>query len=289
MRAGAAPAPWVCAGRELDLAARPRLMGILNVTPDSFSDGGAHRDPAAAVDHGLAMIAAGADVVDVGGESTRPGAEPVGAAEELDRVLPVIEALARHPGVWVSVDTTKAAVARAALAAGAVIVNDVSACSADPDMVEVVRGSGAGVVLMHCRGTPRTMQDDPQYVDVVAEVGDALEARARALEAAGVARASIALDPGIGFGKTASHNLSLLGRIDALVARGWPVVVGLSRKRVIGSVTGGRLVDQRLAGSLAGLCWCVAHGVRMMRVHDVAESRDAAAVVAALMEHTAGD
>lgn len=288
MRAGAAPATWVCAGRVLDLAARPRLMGIVNVTPDSFSDGGRYRGPAEAVAHAEALLAAGADLLDVGGESTRPGAEPVSLAEELDRVMPVIEALGRRSDVWVSVDTTKAAVARAALAAGAVIVNDVSACTADPDMLEVVRGSGAGVVLMHCQGAPRTMQDQPRYAEVVGEVGDYLEARARALEAAGISRSRVALDPGIGFGKTTAHNLSLLGRLDALVARGWPVVVGLSRKRVVGEVTG-RPVAQRLAGNLAGLCWCVAQGVRVLRVHEVAESRDAAAMVAALMAHRAGD
>jgi len=282
------PGIWACADRVLDLTARPLIMGILNVTPDSFSDGGRFLQTEAAVARGLQMLEAGADILDIGGESTRPGAEPVSADEEAARVIPVIEALrVRRDDALLSVDTCKAAVARAALAAGARIVNDVSACTADPAMIEIVRAGGAGVVLMHMRGTPRTMQDDPQYDDVVAEVGQYLEARAAALEAGGVARERIAVDPGIGFGKTLAHNLRLLARLDTLLARGRPVVVGLSRKRFLGLLTE-RGVEQRLAGSLAGLCWCVSHGVQVMRVHDVEESRDAARVVAALRRESAG-
>ncbi len=281
--AGIPPAAvWdLAGGRRLTLSGPMKIMGILNVTPDSFSDGGRDADAAAAVARGEALAAEGADLIDVGGESTRPGAEPVSEAAERDRVLPVIRALAARLAVPLSVDTTKAAIAREALAAGAAIVNDVSACRDDPDMIEVIRRAGAGVVLMHRQGTPRTMQAAPHYADVVAEVAAFLEARACVLEAAGIPRARIAVDPGIGFGKTLAHNLALLGRLRALVATGRPVVVGLSRKRMLEALTG-RPVDRRLAGSLAGLCGCAAAGVQVMRVHDVAESRDAAAVMAAL-------
>ena len=272
---------WRCGDRALTWAERPLLMGILNVTPDSFSDGGHFLDHEAAVAHGLQMAEAGADIIDIGGESTRPGAEPVPADVELARVAPVVAALRARCGAALSVDTTKASVARAALEAGAHIVNDVSACTADPAMVDALRTTGACIVLMHCRGTPKTMQDAPVYADVVAEVRDYLSERAAALAAAGVAAERIAVDPGIGFGKTLEHNMRLLGRLEAIVALGRPVVVGLSRKCMVGTLTG-RPVGDRLAGSLAGLVWCALRGAAVLRVHDVAASRDALCVAMAL-------
>jgi dihydropteroate synthase len=250
------------------VAARVQVMGILNVTPDSFSDGGLFAATGAAVRHGLELAAQGADIVDVGGESTRPGAEEVDAADEAARVVPVIRALARECGVPISVDTTKASVAEAALEAGAVIVNDVSALRSDPAMTALVAGSGAGVVLMHMLGTPRTMQADPRYGDVVEEVAGALLGWAAAAEAAGIGRERIVVDPGIGFGKTVAHNLSLLRRLDRLVDAGYPVLVGPSRKSFIGTVLG-LGVEDRLEGTAAAVAWSVAAGARIVRVHDV--------------------
>jgi len=269
---------------------RPAVMGVVNVTPDSFSDGGRWLDPDAAVAHGLALVAAGADLLDVGGESTRPGAAPVGVAEERRRVETVIARLVAVAGVPVSVDTTKAAVARAALDAGARIVNDVSAGRFDADMLALVADRGAGFVAMHMLGDPRTMQDDPRYGDVVAEVGDFLLERADAARAAGVAPGAIAVDPGIGFGKTTAHNLALLARLDQLVARvGVPVVVGTSRKRFIGRVlagvageTGEPRADQRDDGTLATTVWAAECGARVARVHDVRGATQALALIALL-------
>ncbi|MCE9614600.1 MAG: dihydropteroate synthase [Lentisphaerae bacterium] len=277
------PFRWSCGGRILDWSRGPLLMGILNVTPDSFSDGGLYQDPGAAVEQALRLAAEGADIIDIGGESTRPGAAPVPTEVELSRVMPVLEGLRGRCQAALSVDTTKAVVAQAALAAGAHIVNDVSACMADPDMVEVLRAAGAGVVLMHMRGTPRTMQLDPHYGDVVAEVRRHLAERAQALMEAGVDAGQIALDPGIGFGKTVAHNTRLLARLEALVDLGHPVVVGLSRKSLVGALTG-RPATERLAGSLAGLVWCADRGAAVLRVHDVAASRDALQVTMALKE-----
>jgi dihydropteroate synthase len=241
-------------------------MGVLNVTPDSFSDGGRWLDPGAAVAHGLAMVDEGADVIDVGGESTRPGAEPVAEDEELRRVLPVIAALA--PRVRVSVDTRRAAVAEQALAAGATLVNDVSA-SLWP--VAAAGGPGVGWVAMHMRGEPRTMQVAPEYHDVVAEVRAFLVDRASAARDAGVAE--VWIDPGIGFGKTATHNLALLRATRTLAATGWPVLVGASRKSFLGRVTaeGGITppADDRGEASLAAAVWAVDQGAAMVRVHDV--------------------
>jgi dihydropteroate synthase len=257
----------------------PLVMGILNVTPDSFSDGGRYLDAVAAIEHGHALIAEGADIIDVGGESTRPGADPVGEVDELHRVLPVIEALA--PLVRVSIDTTKPAVARAAVKAGATLINDVAA-----ELHEVAAELGVGWVAMHRKGTPRTMQIDPSYDDVVAEVAAFLEVRAQRAAAAGVSE--IWIDPGIGFGKTADHNLSLLRRLDVLVALGHPVVVGTSRKGFLGRLlaesdgaTDPVDADDRLEGSLATATWAIAQGARMIRVHDVLASVQAAKVVAA--------
>jgi dihydropteroate synthase len=247
-------------------------MGVLNVTPDSFSDGGRWLDPDAAVDHGLAMVAEGADVVDVGGESTRPGAAEVPAGEELRRVVPVIEALAGRTRV--SVDTRKAEVAQAALAAGATILNDVSA-----SLFEVAAAHGAGWVAMHMRGTPATMQQQAAYDDVVLEVRAFVVDRAQKAAAAGVSE--VWVDPGLGFAKTAEHNLALLRHLDQLVATGYPVLVGASRKSFIGRLTGDAAVDDRLAGSLALATWALEKGAAMVRVHDVRATVQAARLVAA--------
>jgi dihydropteroate synthase len=241
-------------------------MGVLNVTPDSFSDGGLYLDPDAAVAHGLAMVAEGADVVDVGGESTRPGAEPVGEDEERRRIVPVVSALA--PSVRVSIDTRHASVAEAAVEAGATLVNDVSA-----SLHEVAAAAGVGWVAMHMRGEPRTMQVDPTYGDVVADVRSFLVARAEAAVAAGVEE--VWVDPGIGFGKTAEHNLEVLRRLGELVATGYPVVVGTSRKAFLGRLTGDAPVDDRVEASVATAVWSLERGARMVRVHDVAATRAA--------------
>jgi dihydropteroate synthase len=236
------------------------------VTPDSFSDGGLYLDPDAAVAHGLAMVAEGADVVDVGGESTRPGAEPVGEDEERRRIVPVVSALA--PSVRVSIDTRHASVAEAAVEAGATLVNDVSA-----SLHEVAAAAGVGWVAMHMRGEPRTMQVDPTYGDVVADVRSFLVARAEAAVAAGVEE--VWVDPGIGFGKTVEHNLEVLRRLGELVATGYPVVVGTSRKAFLGRLTGDAPVDDRVEASVATAVWSLERGARMVRVHDVAATRAA--------------
>jgi dihydropteroate synthase len=245
-------------------------MGVVNVTPDSFSDGGRFLDSGAAVEHGLSLAAAGADVLDVGGESTRPGAEPVGADEELRRVVPVVERLAAGAGVPVSIDTTKARVAAAALAAGATIVNDVSAGRLDPELLGVVADAGAGYVAMHMRGEPRTMQRDPAYDDVVAEVGASLVERLDVARAAGVPQRALAADPGIGFGKTLAHNLALLAAMPELAARtGVPLVVGTSRKSFLARILGDDSLEARDDATLATVVWSVDHGARVVRVHDV--------------------
>jgi dihydropteroate synthase len=257
--------------------ARPAVMGIVNVTPDSFSDGGRFLEPDAAIAHGIALAAHGADALDVGGESTRPGAAPVPAEEELARVVPVVERLATVTNVPVSIDTTKSAVARAALDAGATVVNDVSAGRLDPEILRVTAEAGAGYVVMHMQGEPRTMQADPRYDDVVVEVGDFLVERIDAACAAGIAPAAIAADPGVGFGKTVEHNLLLLAGLRALAARvEVPVMVGTSRKTFIGRLLARATgapddlpVDQREEGTLATVVWAVDQGASIVRVHDV--------------------
>jgi dihydropteroate synthase len=253
-------------------------MGILNVTPDSFSDGGRFLDPATAVAHAHRMVEAGADVVDIGGESSRPGSAPVSESVELQRVLPVVEQL---PGVLISVDTTKAVVADRALAAGARIVNDISALQDDPRMIEVVRAAHAGLVVMHRQGKPATMQAHPHYGDVVREVTEFLAERIAWATTHGLDQSQIAVDPGIGFGKTAGHNLQLLAGIPQLCRLGCAVVIGASRKSFLGH-TLGRASHERLAGSIAAATWAFAHGATVVRAHDVAETRDAARLVAAL-------
>jgi dihydropteroate synthase len=256
-------------------------MGVINVTPDSFSDGGRFLDPAAAVRHGLELEAEGAAILDIGGESTRPGADPVGVQEELRRVLPVIEGLiAQRVSARLSIDTSKAAVAAQALRAGATIVNDVTALNGDPEMAAVIAGASADCCLMHMIGDPRTMQDDPRYDDVVDDVKAFLQERLEVAVAAGIAEQRIMLDPGIGFGKTVWHNLELLRRLDELVAVGRPVVIGTSRKSFLGRLTG-RDVDHRLAGTIATNVLAYERGARVFRVHEVAPVADALAVTAA--------
>jgi dihydropteroate synthase len=254
-------------------------MGIVNVTPDSFSDGGRFLRPEVAIRHGLALVEAGADLLDVGGESTRPGAEPVGAAEELRRVIPVVEGLA-EAGVTISVDTAKAEVARAALDAGAGFVNDVTALRGDPAMSGLLAERDAPCCLMHMLGEPRTMQDHPRYGDVVSDVRAFLEERLAVAVDAGIAEERIHLDPGIGFGKTVEHNLELIRRLDEIAAVGRPVVIGLSRKAFLGKISG-RPVDQREVASAAANVLAYERGARIFRVHDVAATRDALAIAAA--------
>jgi dihydropteroate synthase len=260
--------------------ARGALVGVVNITPDSFSDGGRFLDPQDAIAHGRRLAAEGAAIVDVGGESTRPGAEPVSAAAELERVLPVIEGLVAD-GIAVSVDTSKAEVAREALAAGAVLVNDVTALRGDAGMAAVVAEAGADLCLMHMLGEPRTMQDDPRYDDVVGEVESFLAERAAAAVAAGIARERIALDPGIGFGKTIEHNLALLRALPRLAALG-PLLLGVSRKRFLGAITGRDVASDRVAASTAAALWCYRGGAHLLRVHDVRATADALAVERAL-------
>ncbi|HEV8652193.1 MAG TPA: dihydropteroate synthase [Actinomycetes bacterium] len=255
--------------RVLPTSTRCLVMGVVNVTPDSFSEGGAHAGTDAAVAHALALAAEGADLLDVGGESTRPGAAYVDLPVELARVLPVVERLAALTDVPISVDTRKAAVARAALDCGASLVNDVSAGRDDPDLLGVAAEASAPVVLMHMQGTPATMQDDPSYVDVVAEVEAFLAERCAAAEAAGVARDAIVVDPGIGFGKRDEHNYALLAGLPLLTRLGHPVLVGTSRKGFIGRALGGAAMDQRVEGTAATVVWSVERGARIVRVHDV--------------------
>jgi dihydropteroate synthase len=260
---------------------RPLVMGVLNVTPDSFSDGGRYLDPGAAVKHALEMVEEGADVIDIGAESSRPGAEPVPEAEELRRLIPVVQEVCRRVPVPVSVDTTKATVARAAIGAGAAAINDISACLADPAMPGVVAETGAGLVLMHMQGTPSTMQQAPRYGSVVDDVRDFLQARMQAVVQAGVAADHILLDPGIGFGKNLDHNLALLARLDALQPLGRPILVGVSRKAFIGEVLG-RRTDDRLMGTAAAVAVAVLRGAGAVRVHDVKAMRDVVRMVYAI-------
>jgi dihydropteroate synthase len=257
-----------------------KLMGVVNVTPDSFSDGGLYLDPGAAIAHGEELAAQGADILDVGGESTRPGAAEVAVEEELRRVEPVVAGLAGL-GVEISVDTSKAPVAEVALDAGATIVNDVTALG-DPEMAGLVADRGAGVVLMHMVGDPRTMQVNPEYGDVVAEVRDFLAARLAAAVAAGIDESRIWLDPGIGFGKTAQHNFELLRGLDQLAALGRPILVGTSRKSFIGR-TDGSETDDRLGGTIATSILAAAAGASVLRVHDVREMSEALTVAGAVL------
>jgi len=272
-----------CGSATLEIGQRTLVMGIVNVTPDSFSDGGQFLHPARAIEHGLALAEAGADILDIGGESTRPGSEPVDAETECARVLPVIAALARQATVPVSIDTSKAIVARRALDAGAAILNDVTALRGDPGMAAAAADSGAPLVLMHMRGTPRTMQQAPHYDDLMGEVtGYLRKAMARAV-AAGVSEEQIVVDPGLGFGKTLGHNLELVRRLGELRSLGRPILVGPSRKSMIGQVLGVP-AHQRLHGTAALVALAVARGAHIVRVHDVAAMSHVARMADAVVE-----
>jgi len=266
------------AGLSMD---RPRIMGVINVTPDSFSDGGRFLDTEKAIAHGRALIEEGAEMLDIGGESTRPGAEPVSAEEEIRRVVPVIAAL-RDAGAAISIDTRHARVMAAAVAAGAKIINDVTALTGDPDSLRVAAESGAGVVLMHMQGEPRTMQANPRYREAALDLCDYFAARLAAAEAAGLSRRRIAIDPGIGFGKSVAHNRDILNRLALLHGLGCPILLGVSRKSFIAKLSRGEDPAHRLAGSLAAALWGLRAGVQMLRVHDVAETAQAVAVWQAL-------
>ena len=265
---------WQLRTRKLEFGRRPLLMGVINVTPDSFSDGGEFLSPEAAVDQAFRLAEEGADLLDIGGESTRPYAEAVAAAEELKRIAPVFEALQRQVSVPLSIDTSKAEVAKVALAAGAEIVNDVTALTGDPAMIELAAQSCAGVCAMHMQGTPQTMQDAPQYDDVVGEVSEYLDGRLESLVAAGIAAERICLDPGIGFGKTHQHNLTLMARCGQLHALGRPLLVGHSRKGFLGKLLGDKQAD-RTSATVGAAMALATQGVQVIRVHDVRPVREA--------------
>lgn len=268
---------WTIRSTTLDLTRRPLLMGILNVTPDSFSDGGQYFDHQAAIEHGEQLAAEGADILDIGGESTRPGAEPVPLEEELRRVIPVVETLAPRLSIPISIDTSKAKVAREAIAAGAAVVNDVTALRQDPDMVDVVRETGVGVCLMHMKGTPRTMQQEAVYEDVVSEVADFLVRRCRELESAGIPSDRLAIDPGLGFAKTPYHNWQIIQGLQKLRGLGYPLVIGHSRKRFIREIVGND-PQAVLWGTVGVGLLLAAGGTDILRVHDVKAMRDALAL-----------
>lgn len=260
----------------------PLLMGVLNVAPDSFSDGGLYLDPGAAVSHAMSMVDEGADLIDIGAESSRPGSDPVDEAEEIRRLIPVVKEVCRRVSVPISVDTTKAGVARRALEAGASIINDISALRADPLMGAVVAQAGAGLVLMHMQGAPKTMQQAPSYGNVVEEVRSFLAARVRAAQEFGIPPDQILLDPGIGFGKNREHNLILLAELQALTVIGRPILIGVSRKAFIGQILN-RPVGERVMGTAAAVAVAVLHGARVLRVHDVRAMRDVLNIVNAIM------
>jgi dihydropteroate synthase len=259
------------------------LMGILNVTPDSFADGGRYLAPEAAVRRGLELVEEGADIIDVGGESTRPQAEPVSEAEELRRILPVLKGLAKATSIPISVDTMKATVARAALEHGACLINDVAANREDETLWRVVAGAGAGYVAMHMQGTPQTMQVAPHYQDVVSEVHAFFQERLQRLQQAGVREEQVLLDVGLGFGKSRTHNLQLLARLDSFKKWNRPLLLGASRKSFLGHIGGADHADDRLPASLACAAWAAQRGVQVLRVHDVAATRQATRIVEALL------
>lgn len=269
---------------ELLAAPRPLIMGILNVTPDSFADHGEYFEPAAALAQARALVAAGADILDIGGESTRPFAEPVPLEEELRRVIPVIETIAAEIPIPISIDTYKAEVARAALAAGAAIINDISALRFDPEMAKLVVAARAPVVLMHMQGSPRDMQLDPRYDDLMGEIAAFFWERLEFARGQGIAREQIVLDPGLGFGKTWKHNLEILRRLEAFLELGCPLLVGPSRKAFIGHLTGLPAGPERDVGTLAALLASVQHGARIIRTHNVAYARQFLAVWQAIFQ-----
>lgn len=274
---------WQCRDATVPLGQRTRVMGIVNVTPDSFSDGGRYSEPDAAVDYALDMVAQGADIIDIGGESTRPGAEAVPATEEIRRTAPVIAKLREQSDVLISIDTMKAETAARALEAGANIINDVSALEADPEMVRVAVETGAGVVLMHMKGSPQTMQQRPHYENVLQEVGAYLSGRIEFAQKHGIARSQIVIDPGIGFGKRVEHNLELLKGLPQLAAYDAPLLVGASRKSFIGKILNRESPQKRLAGSLGAAAWSVMCGAHILRVHDVIDTCDVCQLVDTLL------
>ena len=272
---------WQCGPRRFEITTRPLILGIVNVTPDSFSDGGQH----SGIDHGLKLAAEGADILDIGGESTRPGAEPVSLKEELRRVIPVLEGLAKRSDIPLSVDTSKAEVARQAIDAGATIINDVTGLRGDPHMVQLAAKSKAGVIVMHMKGTPQTMQLNPHFDDVLREIGDFFAERLNTLTAWEINREAIALDPGIGFGHKLEHSLTLLARLHEFARFGRPICLGISRKGFLGQVTG-RCVDERDSATLAVSCFATTMGgAQIHRVHDVAAMRDAMLLHEAIRQH----
>lgn len=270
--------------RTLELSERPIVMGVVNVTPDSFFDGGRYAEPDAAIRHALRLAEEGADLLDIGAESTRPGAESIDEGEERRRLIPVVTAVAKAVRIPISVDTMKSTVARAALEAGAVIVNDVSALRADPAMAVLVATTGAGVVLMHMQGTPRTMQKAPTYEDVVGEVAEFFRERIRFCRERGIGQDQIVLDPGIGFGKLFIHNLTLLGQLETFVPFGRPILVGVSMKSFIGEVLS-RPVEERSWGTAAAIALAVSQGARILRVHDVAAMKEVVTMAAAITRY----
>lgn len=277
------PAAWKTSRRSLSLQ-RPLIMGILNVTPDSFSDGGRHYDTERAVETALRMEAEGADIIDIGGESTRPGAVAVSSEEECSRIIPVIERLAGRLSCAMSVDTWKSSVAERAVSAGAEIINDISGFTFDPDMAAVAAAHGAGVVLMHTRGTPDTMQQDTAYADLMTEIIGGLQCSLKLAHEAGISDDRIVLDPGLGFGKDAAGNMEIIRRLSELSVFGLPLLVGPSRKSFIGSVLGRKPTDDRMFGTAATVALCVAHGASILRVHDVRAMRDVADMAHAVLK-----
>lgn len=274
---------WKFKNGEFDLGVRGRIMGVLNVTLDSFFDGGKYATLEKALAHGLQMEEEGAEIIDIGGESTRPGSDPVDAQEEMRRVLPVVEALAKKTRCAISIDTNKAAVARAAVERGAGIINDVTGLRGDPAMAEVVRATGAGVVIMHMQGTPRTMQARPRYEDVVKEVGDFFRQSFTNAVSSGIHPMNIAFDPGIGFGKTVAHNLLLLKSIESLRVENRPLVVGVSRKSFIAKITGSESMEDRFWPTVALTCRARERGAQILRVHDVRANAQALRMTEAIL------
>ncbi len=278
------PILWKIAGQTVDLSGHAMIMGVLNVTPDSFSDGGEFFSTDKAVEQGWRMAAEGARIIDVGGESTRPGAESISDEEELGRVIPVIEQLRKNISAFISIDTSKATVARAALEAGASIINDVTAGRADPEMMPLAAKAGAAIILMHMQGTPRSMQDAPHYDDVVSDVTNFFRQQSKRALECGVDAMAIAFDPGIGFGKTVEHNLSLLAHLERLRVQARPLVVGVSRKSSLGKMIGSNAMEDRLAPTIAFTAMLRERGANVLRVHDVKENVAALRATEALLE-----
>ena len=276
---------WKVRGQSLDLTHRALLMGIVNVTPDSFSDGGSFLDPLAACKQGLKLVEEGADILDIGGESTRPGSHSVPLEEEIQRVIPVIQRLRQETKALISIDTNKAAVAQAAMDAGADIINDITGLRGDENMPSVVSQSGAGVIIMHMKGTPRTMQDAPAYQDIMSEIGDFFRQSVALALSSGIDPMSIALDPGIGFGKTPEHNRQLLAGIGSFAKTGHPILVGASRKSFLGWLAGSSAMEDRFWPGVATTSLCRERGAKIFRVHDVKPHHDALRMTEAILNH----